>query len=192
LQFRLTEVVAALCGFAAAASLPPGSLSGEPGRLLTTFLGLLAASILPTVSLIVGGMSTGSRSVNLVSALGAEIMATVDLLFAVFGMIALTLVVLLLLNVPTPYGSQLYPQIPRLMAGCGQGIVGALAVLVVCKSGAIPGAIRRSLSVRTEMAETEAKKKTAENAIAAAAASPFKTQEGFGATVSHDKDSKTH
>jgi len=192
LQLRLTEVFAAICGFIAAALLPAGSLSGEPGRLLTTFLGLLAASILPTISLIVGGMGTGSRSVRLVSSLGAEIMATVDLLFAVFGMIALTLVVLLLLNVPAPYANQIHPLALQLMAAGGQGVVGALAVLVVCKSGAVPGAIRRSLTVRTEMAEAEAKKKTAENATAATTASSFKTQEGFGEVVSHDDKPKTH
>lgn len=192
MHLRLTEVIAAVCGFVAAALLPAGSLSGEPGRLLATFLGLLAASILPTVSLIVGGMGPGSRSVKLVSSLGAEIMATVDLLFAVFGMIAVTLVILLLLNVPTPYGEYLHPVTARMMVAAGQGLVGAFAILVISKSGAIPGAIRRSLSVRTEMAEAEARKKTAENAAAAAAASPFKTQEGFGAVVPRDGDPKAH
>lgn len=180
MHFRRLEWVACSAGFIVAALLPPGSLTGEPGRLLTTFFGLVAASILPTISLIVGGMATGSRSVKQLGDLGDELERTISALFAIFGLIAVAAVVLIALAIPTPFSDQLPPAVQPLPSRIGQGLVGVIAVLVVAKSGTVPGAIRRSLALRTEMALGDARKKTLENAADAKAKTGFRTKEGFG------------
>ena len=180
LHVRRLEWVACSVGFVIAAALPPGSFGGEPGRLLTTFFGLVAASILPTISLIVGGMVTGSRSVKQLGELGDELERTVTALFSIFGLIALAAVVLMALAIPTPFYDRLPPILQPLPAKIGQGLVGVIAVLVVAKSGAVPGAIRRSLALRTDMAVDDARRKTHENAEEAKANTAFRTKEGFG------------
>jgi hypothetical protein len=180
LHLRRLEALACIVGFAVGAALPAGSLVGEPGRLLTTFFGLVAASILPTVSLIVGGMVTGSRSVKQLSELGDELERTVSALFAIFGLIAAAAVVLMALAVPVPFGDRLPTRLQALPSIFAQGVIAVIAILVVVKSGTIPGAIRRSLELKTEMAVLEARKKTLDNANDAGSKMAFKTREGFG------------
>lgn len=184
MHVRRLEWVACSVGFIVAALLPPGSLNGEAGRLLTTFFGLVAASILPTISLIVGGMTTGSRSVKQLGDLGAELERTVSALFAIFGLIAVAAVALTALAIPMPFYDRLPPMVQALPSRIGQGLVGVIAVLVVAKSGTVPSAIRRSLALRTEMAVDDARKKTLENADDAKANTGFRTKEGFGRITS--------
>lgn len=195
LHLRRIEWLACLIGFAVCAAMTPGSLVGEPSRLLTTFLGLVAASILPTISLIVGGMVTGGRSVKSLGELGAELEQTISVLFAIFGLIALAMLVLMTLAIPMPFGALVPNSLRPVPAIIGQGFVGFIGVLVVCKSGTVPGAIRRALSLRTDIALDEARRKTVERAGDAAAKTGFQTKSGFGRITNLDdlksKDDKS-
>lgn len=162
-----------------------GVFGGEAGRLLTTFLGFVAASILPTISLIVGGMVVGGRSVQHLDELGTELSSTVDALFGVFGLIALTVLALMALAMPMPFSLHLPEQLRPIPSHLGQGVVGFTLALAVGRSGTIPGAIRRSLKLRTVIAVDEAAKKTNEKAdvVKKQARAGFSTKKGFGRTT---------
>ena len=185
LHLRRIEWLVCSVAFVLGASLPPGVLGGEAGRLLTTFLGLVAASILPTISLIVGGMVMNGRSVQHLEDLGVEVGRTVDALFGIFGLIAMTVVMLMALSIPTPFGEYIPEILQSFPSRSGQGLVGALGVLTVSRSGAIPAAIRKSLTLRTAIAVEEARKRTNEKAeaVKATARAGFSTKEGFGRTT---------
>ena len=185
MHLRRVEWLTCSVAFIIGATLPPGVFGGEAGRLLTTFLGLVAASILPTISLIVGGMAIGSRSVQHLGDLGTELGKTVDALFGIFGLISLTVIVLMTLAMPTPFAAHIPDLLTSGPARIGQGLVGFLGALTISRSGAIPAAIRKSLDLRTAIAVEEARKKTIEKADAAKteARSGFATREGFGRTT---------
>nr|WP_313041026.1 hypothetical protein [Brevundimonas diminuta] len=192
MHLRPVEWLTGLGAFTIGALLPPGVFAGEAGRLLTTFLGLVAASILPTISLIVGGMVVGSRSVQHLGDLGSELGRTVDALFGIFGLIALTVIVLMALAIQTPFGDYIPPVLASAPSRIGQGFVAFLGMLIVSRSGAIPGAISKSLSLRTTIAVDEARKRTVEQADVAKVKtrSGFVTKEGFGRTTRlHDPES---
>src|SRR3546814_19420865 len=74
--------------------LTPGTLSGESVRLLVTFLGLVAASILPTISLLVNSMTASGRSVKAVDELEHELQSAMDALFMLFGCVGIAVVAL--------------------------------------------------------------------------------------------------
>lgn len=185
MHLRPIEWLTCTVAFTIGAILPPGVFAGEAGRLLTTFLGLVAASILPTISLIVGGMVIGSRSVKHLGDLGAELGKTVDALFGIFGLIAVTVIVLMSLAIPIPFGDHIPSVLVSVPSRIGQGFVGFFGMLIVSRSGAIPAAIRQTLSLRTTIAVDEARKKTNEKAdvVKEKARAGFSTKEGFGRTT---------
>ncbi|HEV2082655.1 MAG TPA: hypothetical protein VGR32_09405 [Brevundimonas sp.] len=174
-----------MIAFLIGASLPPGVFGGEAGRLLTTFLGFVTASILPTISLIVGGMVVGGQSVQHLDDLGKELSSTVDALFGVFGLIGLAVIILMTLAIPTP-ASEYIPNVAKaLPSRGGQGLVCFVGALAIARSGTVPGAIRRSLTLRTSIAVDDARKKTEERGDAAKAKvrAGFATKDGFGRTT---------
>jgi hypothetical protein len=170
---------------AGAAALPQGSLVGEPGRLLITFLGLVAASILPTVSLILQSMTASGRSVLRITELQKELRSAVDTLFVLFALAAAAVLVLLALSMRTPEPLRVVSWLPAVLERSGQAIVGFLTMTVLVRSGRIPGIIRRSLDIRGQIAIDEARRKTVEKAPKAGQVSErFQTRAGFGQTVS--------
>lgn len=185
MHLRRVEWLTCIVAFLIGASLPPGVFGGEAGRLLTTFLGFVTASILPTVSLIVGGMVVGGRSVKHLDDLGKELTSTVDALFGVFGLIGLTVVILMTLAIPTPFAEHIPEAAQSVPSRVGQGLVGFVGLLAIARSGTIPGAIRRSLNLRTAIAVDEARKKAEENGDAAKtkARAGFATKAGYGRTI---------
>lgn len=188
--------------------LPPNILAGDPGRLLVTFLGLVAASILPTISLMLTTMSASGRSVARLSALREELRSGVDALLYIFGFIAATALVLMMLSVGGGHGNYslaswvvaafkiqdmalILDSIPDpasiawyAVPAAAQAAAFSFVVVVIRKAGTIPGIIRRSLELRAEMAIEEARRQTLENAPAAGkTAEAFKNTEGFGQRV---------
>lgn len=193
LRLRPLEWLTCSAAFLIGALLPPGVFGGEAGRLLTTFLGFVAASILPTISLIVGGMVVTGRSVQHLAALGAELTKTVDALFGVFGLIALSVLILMALAMPMPFAEYVPDYFQLIPHRFGQGLVGFVGLLAIARSGTVPGAIRRSLTLRTKIAVDDARKRTYENAdvVKAKARSGFKRKEGFGRTSSLADENKS-
>lgn len=164
--------------------LRPGLLSGDTGRLLITFVGLLSASLLPTISLILGSMTASGRSVLAINRLNDELTAAMDALFALFGLIAVTVAAMIAMTIPTP---QLVADIPFVADGLargGQALVAATTTLVVMRAGQIPGILRRALAIRHEIAVDEARRKAIDNAPTQDdLRDAFRTHPEFGKTV---------
>lgn len=193
MHLRRLEWLTCLATFLICSLLPAGVFGGEAGRLLTTFLGFVAASILPTISLIVGGMVVGGRSVQHLDDLGVELASTVDALFGVFGLIALTVIILMTLAIPMPFAESVPRELRAIPSHLGQGSVGFVLMLAIARSGTIPGAIRKSLKIRTAIAVDEARKKTNEkaDAVKIKTRASFATKEGFGRTTRLDDLNKS-
>lgn len=145
--------------------LEPATLGGDPSRILVIFLGLVSASVLPTVSLLIGNMTASSRSVLALNELNAELESAMDHLFFMFGTVALSVMALLALSIPPP---ALLKSIPILAAEIlprgGQITVVLGTTLLALRMGQIPAILRRSLSIRHRIAVEEAKRQTLENA----------------------------
>ncbi|MBA3895871.1 MAG: hypothetical protein H0X36_01760 [Sphingomonadaceae bacterium] len=173
-----------LAALAAGGALPLDTLSGDPGRLLVIFLGLVSASILPTISLILSSMTASGRSVHALNELQLELTAAMDALFLLFGLVGVAVITLLALTIPTP---PFFAEIPFLAAGLqrsGQALVAAASTLIVMRSGQIPGILRRSLNIRHKIAVEEARRKTNEAAPEQGAVkAAFPTHPEFGKAV---------
>lgn len=96
---RLTGVVPPLVGLLGL-FLPVGTISGEPTRLLVTFLGIISASILPTTSLVVGAISSDGRSVFGLKSLFDELRQAVAYLLVILALAGLSVISLLLHALP--------------------------------------------------------------------------------------------
>lgn len=193
LQLRRIEWAGLAVAAIAGGALPIGTVSGDAGRLLVTFLGLVAASILPTISLILGSMTASGRSVQSIGKLRAELSAAMDALFLLFGLAALAVLCLITLAVPTPAILGEIPQIPIIMHRFGQALVVMAATLIVLRAGQIPAILCRSLDIRHNIAEDEARKKTIEAAPRSGdMKATFTTHPDFGKPVSlselHDQE----
>ena len=164
LQVRRIELLGLGIGLGLGAALTPAVLHGDPARLLTTFLGLVSASILPTVSLILGSMTTGGRSVAAINRLERELALAMDALFLLLGSVGLIFGAVFLLGVPPPAFLDAVPRLTdQIMPRLGQGVIVAGTVLILMRAGQIPAILRRSLAIRHEIAADEARKKTLEN-----------------------------
>lgn len=169
---------------AAGGALPLGTLSGDAGRLLVTFLGLVSASILPTISLILGSMTASGRSVKALDELQAELTAAMDSLFLLFGLVGVSVIALLSLAIPTPPLLAHVPHLATILERLGQAIVAGAAVLILMRAGQIPGILRRSMNIRHKIAVDEARRKTLESAPdPGAMKEAFPTHPDFGKTV---------
>ena len=184
MQFRRVEWFALLAATAAGGASPLGTLSGDAGRLLVTFLGLVSASILPTISLILGSMTASGRSVKALDDLQAELTAAMDALFLLFGLVGVSVVALLSLAIPSPPLVAHVPHLATILERSGQGIVAGAATLIVMRAGQIPGILRRSMNIRHKIAVDEARRKTLEKAPdPGTIKEAFSTHPDFGKTV---------
>jgi hypothetical protein len=177
----VTLAAAAVAG----ALLTPGTVSGDSGRMLVTFLGLVSASILPTISLLVNSMTASGRSVKAIDELEAELQASMDALFLLFGCVGAVVIGLVALATQPP---TIFTRVPYLTSEVlprfGQTIVVCASTFTVLRIGMIPGILRRSLAVRHRIAIDEARRKTLEKAPdAPSARALFPTHPDFGKTV---------
>lgn len=165
--------------------LTPGTLAGDPARLLTTFLGLISASILPSISLLAGAMTAGSRSVHALDRLHAELQAATTALLTLLGCVGLVFAALFTMSIPPAH---LLTRVPHLttdiLPRAGQGIAVAASSIILLRVGQIPAILKRSLSIRHEIATEEARRKTMENASKVGEAKAiFGRDPTFGKTV---------
>ncbi|MGO7133424.1 hypothetical protein AB9E06_21460 [Rhizobium leguminosarum] len=186
MSFRLIDTVAAATLFIGGAALTPGTIGGDPGRVLATFLGLFSASILPTVSLLVNGMTASGRSVQALNNLQKELDAAMDALFFLFGCIVLAIGALVSLSIhPAEFMIKIPYLTTEILPRLGQALVVMATGMVLFRAGQIPGILRRSLAARHEIAIAEARSKLESNAPAAAdIRQAFATHPDFGKVVS--------
>lgn len=176
-------------GLGLGAVLTPAVLHGDPARLLTTFLGLVSASILPTVSLILGSMTTGGRSVAAINRLEQELHAAMDVLFLLLGLVGVIFAAIFMLGIPPPMALENIPFLTsEILPRFGQSIVVGGTALILMRAGQIPAILRRSLLIRHEIAVDEARKKTLENAGKLPdAKSLFGSDPNFGKSITVDE-----
>jgi hypothetical protein len=165
--------------------LSPGTISGDAGRMLVTFLGLVSASILPTISLLVNGMTASGRSVKAIDELRQEFEGAMDALFLLFGCVGVVVGALVALTTPPP---QMLEGVPYLttqaLPRAGQSIVVTASILILLRVGQIPAILRRSLAIRHRIATEEARRKTFENAPSGEETrGAFKTHPEFGKAI---------
>ena len=166
-------------------ALQPALLHGDPARLLSTFLGLVSASILPSISLILASLTTGGRSVAAIDRLRDELMAATNALLQLLGIVGIVFAAVFTLGVPTP---TLLGRLPLLateiLPRLGQAIVVGGAALIVSRAQLVPAILRRCLRIRHEIAADEARKKTVENAAKVGEAQKFFPRDAsFGQSV---------
>lgn len=185
MHLRGVEKIAVVAAATAGVFLPPGTISGDARTLLITFLGLISASVLPTISLLINSMSASGRSVQAINKLEAELQAGMDALLFLFGCVALSVGALITLAIPAPALLTGIPYLTsQILPRFGQMIVIAVIGLIVLRAGQLPGILRRSLAVRHEIAVAEAKRKLSENAPdSEAVRKSFASHAEFGKTV---------
>jgi hypothetical protein len=146
-------------------AITPDSITSDAGRMLVTFLGLVSASILPTISLLINSMTASGRSVLAIDELDAELRAAMDALFFLFGSVAVVVGALVALATPAPAIFSYIPLLSsQILPRVGQAVVVVFSAMTLLRIGQIPAILRRSLAVRHKIAVTEAKRKTLEKA----------------------------
>jgi len=185
LSFRLIEKVGLVAGLLVGAALAPGTISNDASRNLVTFLGLVSASILPTISLLVNSMGANGRSVHAINKLEVELQSAMDALFLMFGCVAVCVAALVALSIQPAAILRNVPYLTtEILPRLGQAIVTTSATLIVMRAGQIPGILRRSLAVRHEIAIEEARRKLAESAPGSETTrKSFATHPDFGRVV---------
>jgi hypothetical protein len=186
LSVRLTDIAVGLIGLAAGTAMSPGAVSGDAGRVLATFLGLLSAGLLPTVTLLINSMTAGGRSVQEIERLEEELRAATDILFLLFGCIALSIGALVSLAIQPPSFLTRIPHLTtEILPRIGQALVVGPAFFVIWKAGTIPAVMRKALEIKREIAIDEAKSKVNEKAPSRESLRQgYATQEDFGRVVS--------
>lgn len=145
--------------------MTPAALNGDPSRLLGTFLGLVSASILPSISLILASMTTGGRSVHAIDRLRDELVAATDALLGLLAVVGVVFGAIFSLSIAPPSFLHRIPLLSSdILPRAGQAVVVAGAILAVLRAALVPRILRRCLVIRHEIAVDEAKKKTMENA----------------------------
>ena len=182
MSLRPLEIGAILAAAVAGGALNPGTISADAGRVLVTFLGLVAASILPTITLLINSMTPNGRSVYSINRLDEELRAAMDALFLLFGAVCIAVMALVALAIPSPAWFDFVPHLSsQVLPRSGQAVIGSVTALVLWRIGHIPGILRRTLKVRHEAALEEAKLKLAANAPdAGAIRKAFATHPDFG------------
>lgn len=156
--------------------------------MLVTFLGLVSASILPTVSLVIGSLSSSGRSIMKIDELAQELNRAVRTLFVILGLVAAVVVLLMLIAI-VPRIDWHPPQVSLSFPDAARRSLQSLAVLLTVAAAiealAIPRILSRVLAIKKDIALYEARKALAERSPSSAEVGQmFATREGFGKTVS--------
>jgi hypothetical protein len=196
LSFRGLIRLALAVGLASGAAIPPAMFSGEPVRMLVTFMGLVSASILPTVSLAIGSMSGTGRSVQKINELYADLRSTAAALFRTLVCVAFVfaaLVAFAMTPVVDVHISQWGVSFEILDAARRfiQIIIFGGVVLSICEAYRIPQTFLKVLNIKRDIAMYEARKEIRENAPGEAEIKQiFPKKEGFGRAVSLEQIEK--
>lgn len=185
MHVRRIDFAGGIVGFLVGTALTPAVLHGDPSRLLGTFLGLVSASILPSISLILASMTTGGRSVLAIDRLRDELMSATDALLQLLALVGIVFASVLMLSIAPPVGLIHIPLLfTQLLPRAGQAVVVGGSVVIVLRASLVPSILRRCLTIRHEIAVDEARKKTIENASKVGEAGKLFTRDpAFGKTM---------
>lgn len=186
LQLRLNEKIGYFALFAIGATISPGIISGETASVIAIFLGLFAASILPTVTLLINSMTASGRSILSINKLEQELQLAMDALFFLFGCIGIAIVALIALSIePLDILNKIPFLTTEVMPRIGQALVVAPTIILIWRAGQITGILRRLLKIQHEIAINEAKVNLESNAPSAEKVrQSFTTNPDFGKEIS--------
>jgi hypothetical protein len=170
-------------------ALTPGTISGDASRMLVTFLGLFSASLLPTITLLVNGMTANGRSVHAIEKLDTEIRTAMDAILFIFGCTAVTFSGFMALTISPPAFFCKIPFLPhQILPRFFQGIIVVSVSAIVGRASQIPAILRRALTMRKEIAIDEARRKLKEKAPdTLAVRASFSTHPDFGKEIRNDE-----
>lgn len=190
LSLRWLRLAALTAGSAAGALLPPALLTGDPSRLLVTFLGLVSASILPTVSLVIGSLSSTGRSVMKIEELARELAQAMRTLFSILGLVAGAVALLMAIAIVPEIGFRIPSspfEVPDAARRGLQSLAFLLTVAATAKAAAIPRILARVLAIKKDIAIHEARRALADKSPSDAdIRQMFAKKDGFGKTVPLD------
>ena len=189
MPFRGLRWSALAAGAACGLVIPPALFAGEPVRMLVTFMGLLSASILPTVSLAIGSMSGTGRSVQKINELYTDLRVNAAALFRTLACVAFVFAALVAFAMMPVCNLKMVLieqqiSIPDVARRAVQLIVFSGTVLAVCEGYRIPQTFLKVLAVKRDIAVYEARKEIRDNAPSEVEIKQmFPKKEGFGKTV---------
>lgn len=166
------------------AALPIGIVSKATLSPLATFLGLIAASILPTIGLLISSIDSKNRSVLSVDKLIGEIKSLTKNLLYILLIVILAVIFLLALVSPSP--TFLVTLIENEETRILVGQIGLFSLIghALDRTIVIPNSIFRCINYRAATASGEARKRTNENApTAQVIKSGFAKKQGFGEQI---------
>lgn len=170
--------------------LSPALVTGDPSRMLVTVLGLVSASILPTVSLVIGSLSSSGRSVMKIDELAQELAQAVRTLFSILGLVAVVVVLLMLIAIMPDIGWRVPfspVQVPDAARRGLQSLAVLFAVAASIEAMTIPRILARVLAIKRDIAIHEARKALGDKAPSEAEVRQmFAKKDGFGKTVPLD------
>jgi len=173
--------------------VPADYFSTSTFRFTAIFLGLLSASILPTLSLVINGLGTGSLSVMAITELKSKVDASVSALLFILGLIGLLVLCLAIatLDLPTynlewvstirnqsiTYQIDIVQSAQRVI----QGLAAIAFVMLLRRSGQIPAILRDTADARFKVALRDAEMRLSESAPSKdQIATQYPTSEDFG------------
>ena len=189
LSIRDLRWLAFLVGLASGILIAPDKIAGAPINMIITFLGLVSASILPTVSLAIGSMSGTGRSVQKINELYVDLRSNTLALFRTLAHVAFVLAALVVFSL-TPVVEANFSiwgvpfSIPDAARRFVQiGVFGG-AVLAIGQANRIPQTFLKVLNIKREIAVFEAQKEVRANAPKEAEIKQiFPKKEGHGRTI---------
>ena len=162
---KLLVIILAATG---AAFVPEAFFDEDGVRVLVIFLGLLASSILPTISLTIGNMVSQGRTPFGITELHHELESAVRRLISTFGSIALAVgysIVFLMRDRLIMVEGELYGICYEvILSSVAQALLAALLVIVFFQIAHVPTILLRSLSIKREIAIEEARLRLDETA----------------------------
>ncbi|MDZ7908269.1 MAG: hypothetical protein U5N10_08665 [Gemmobacter sp.] len=164
--------------------------------MLVTFMGLVSASILPTISLAITSMSGTGRSVQKINELYTDLRENSAALFRTLGRVGFVFAALVAFAMVPVWGFELSVlgltvEIPDAARRAVQVVIFTTAVLAVFEAFHIPKTFLKVLTMKRDIAVYEARKAVRENTPADAEIKQiFPKKEGFGRTVSLEQIGK--
>ena len=189
LYIRRLEKLGLIAAFVTGAVLAPGTITGDISRMLVTFLGLFSASLLPTITLLVNGMTANGRSVQGLEKLNAEISAAMDALLFMFGCIAVAFLGLMILSIPPTFLNKIPFLTTEILPRFGQAVVLTSVIAIVRRSSQIPAILRKTLAMRKDITIEEARKKLKDKLLSASEIrESFSRHPDFGEVINIDQN----
>lgn len=139
-------------------------LHNDAIKMLAPFLAILAASIMPSITLLIGAITSESKSVKRVSELGVELSHVINELLMLFFLILASMFCLVFLFIPSPFLIKNFIIYNCLVIALGQGVFIGFLSAALDKTAVIPKSLFKCMELKLNIAKDTSKSKTSDNA----------------------------